>query len=391
MPIDAQSQYRLITSQSEFNTLCKHLGTLGVIALDTEFVRTRTLQPLLGLIQVFDGLNTYLIDPVELDDLSPFSELLTNPSVVKVLHACSEDLEVFLAHMQVTPAPIFDTQFAANLLGMGQTLGYAKLVEIECDIVLDKGESRTDWLARPLSDKQLHYAANDVIYLYQVYQKLCPKIVDKNLLELLYQELEALGVKKTAQLPADSAYLTFSNNWRLNEEQRYVLKKLAAWRLKFARERNMAINFVVKEAHLLTVATSLPKSKSQLSGLGLMPQEIRKHGDTLVGMVNQSLTQYRQAPENFHVPKIKRLNDLTHYKKVLGQLKELCIKLAAENRLTPEVLASKKQLNQLLKWWWFDLEETSAQGILPDLLLGWRRAVFEQSLLDLLGQPVKPI
>lgn len=393
MPIAAHTQYRLVTSQSEFETLCKHLRTLSVIALDTEFVRTRTLQPLLGLIQVFDGEQTFLIDPVELESLSSFSALLSDHSIVKVLHACSEDLEVFLAHMQVSPQPLFDTQFAANLLGMGMSLGYAKLVELECGVALDKGESRTDWLARPLSEKQLHYAANDVIYLYQVYQKLQPKTVENDFQSLVYAELEALSSKKAAQMPAEYAYLTFSNNWKLNEQQRFVLKQLAAWRLTVARERNIAINFVVKEAHLFAVSTALPKSKGQLSNLGLLPQEIRKHGDSLVGIVNQSLEKYRDAeePNLLQVPKIRRLNDVSHYKQSFGQLKQLCIELAKQRGIAPEILASKKQLNQLLKWWWFDLEETSVQGLMPDLLLGWRKSLMQEALTKLLGPPNKPI
>ena len=393
MPIDAHKQYRLITSQPEFETLCKHLSGLSIIALDTEFVRTRTLQPLLGLIQVFDGEQTYLIDPVELDSVASFSALLMDHGIVKVLHACSEDLEVFLAHMRVTPQPLFDTQFAANLLGMGASLGYAKLVELECDVMLDKGESRTDWLARPLSDKQLQYAANDVIYLYRVYHNLLPRIKEKNLLDIVYAEMVALSTKKAAQMPPEFAYLTFSNNWKLNEQQRFVLKQLASWRLTTARERNIAINFVIKEAHLFAVATALPKSKGQLNGLGLMPQEIRKHGETLIGIVNQSLSSYHQAatPNPYHVPKIKRLNDVANYKQRFSQLKQLCIELAQKNAITPEVLASKKQLNQLLKWWWFDIEETSVQDLMPDLLLGWRKKITQQALIDLLGPPNKPI
>lgn len=393
MPIDAQSQYRLITSQSEFETLCNHLSQLPVIALDTEFVRTRTLQPLLGLIQVFDGKQTYLIDPVNLDALAPFSALLSDKNIVKVLHACSEDLEVFLAHMQVTPAPLFDTQFAANLLGMGASLGYAKLVELECNVLLDKGESRTDWLARPLSDKQLQYAANDVIFLYQVYEKLLPEVNEKSVLNMLYAEMDALSTKKAAQMPAEYAYLSFSNNWKLNEQQRFVLKQLAAWRLTTARARNIAINFVVKEAHLFAVSVSLPKSKGQLNTLGLLPQEIRKHGDTLIGIVNQSLASYNNAeePNPYIVPKIKRLNDLAHYKQQFAQLKQLCVKVAEENGLTPEIIASKKQLNQLLKWWWFDIEETSVQGLMPDLLLGWRKLMMQEALIELLGPATKPI
>ncbi|MBT0587460.1 ribonuclease D [Alteromonas oceanisediminis] len=386
------THYRLITEQTDFEHLCAHLGTLSFFTLDTEFVRTRTLLPQLGLLQVFDGDRAYLIDPLGLTNLDAFARLLTNSDIVKVLHACSEDLEVFLAHLGVLPAPIFDTQYAANLLGMGPTLGYARLVELTCNVALDKGESRTDWLARPLSENQLHYAANDVIYLHDVYLQLSKQVDASGLRGLIYDELDALGQKKMANMPPAMAYLLIGNAWKLNERQRYVLKKLAAWRLNLARERNSAINFIIKESHLFALAQYLPSGKSQLSSqCGLLPQEVRKHGDTVVGLINQSLAKYDTEPHNCRVPPIQRLTELPQYKKTLSQLKALCGHIAERESLTTEVIASKKQLNQLLKWWWFDVEETSAQHLLPDLLMGWRKPLMAEPLLSLLGEPVRSI
>ncbi|MDM7860289.1 ribonuclease D [Alteromonas sp. ASW11-36] len=392
MQPEATQEYQLVESQKDFEVLCERLSHNTVLALDTEFVRTRTLLPQLGLLQVNDGDSTYLIDPIHLEDLTPFAQLLANESIVKVLHACSEDLEVFQSHLKVTPSPIFDTQFAANVLGMGPTLGYAKLVELICNTQIDKGESRTDWLARPLTNKQLHYAANDVIYLFQCYSDLAMKIDANNQRAMIYQELAVLAAKKAAMVPADYAYLTFGNVWKLNEQQRYVLKRLAAWRLTLARETNTAINFIVKEQHLLSVAMHLPRSKSKLSGLRvLLPQEIRKRGDQLIGIVNQAINAYNTNPDACAVPRVKRLADIPAYKKELAGLKALCQQIATEHAIAVELLASKKQLNQLLKWWWFELDETAVTGMLPDLLMGWRRPLFKQSLLSQLGKPIREI
>ena len=202
-------------------------------------------------------------------------------------------MEVFLSHFDVAPAPVFDTQFAANLLGMGPSLGYGRLVELECEITLDKGESRTDWLARPLTDKQLHYAANDVTYLYRLYTQLEPRVKELKLLDVLYQEMELLADKKAAKMPEKSAYLAIGNVWKLNPSQRFVMQKLAAWRLKMAREKDIAINFIIKEPHLLAVAMHCPRDKRQLTAMKiLLPQEIRRYADQLVGIVNQAMANW---------------------------------------------------------------------------------------------------
>lgn len=392
MAPETTTDYLLIESQRDFEALCEKLSHNNVLVLDTEFVRTRTLLPQLGLLQVNDGQSTFLIDPTYLDDVAPFARLLGDESIVKVLHACSEDLEVFQSHFNVTPAPIFDTQFAANVLAMGPTLGYAKLVELVCDIQIDKGESRTDWLARPLTDKQLRYAANDVIYLYQCYLDLAAEIDAINRREMIYQELATLAAKKAAILPVEYAYLTFGNVWKLNAKQRFVLQRLAAWRLTLARETDTAINFIVKEQHLVCVAMHMPRSKSKLSGMRvLLPQEIRKRGDQLIGIVNQAVHAYNTEPEACIVPRVKRLADMPIYKKQLASLKEQCQQVAAENGISVELLASKKQLNQLLKWWWFEIDETAVTGLLPDLLIGWRGQLFKQRALSQLGKPVREI
>jgi len=113
-------QYQLITTNEQLDNVCALAQQQSAVALDTEFVRTRTLTPHLGLIQLYDGHQLVLIDPIAIDNMQPFIDLLENKSLVKVLHSCSEDLETFLIAFNTIPEPVFDTQFAASLLDMGQ-------------------------------------------------------------------------------------------------------------------------------------------------------------------------------------------------------------------------------------------------------------------------------
>ena len=379
-------KYKLITDEKALRSVCEKAAEADAVAIDTEFVRTRTLTPLLGLLQMFDGENLVLIDPLAIDDLSPFVELMANPNVVKVLHSCSEDLETFLAAFGMVPAPIFDTQFAASVLDMGPTLGYARLVELMSNVVLDKGESRTDWLARPLREAQLSYAANDGLYLLPVYRQLAEKIAQVGKYEWVTQEIAALAEKKKAQVPLEQAYLHLKNLWRLTPEQLTVFRHLAAWRLKVARQKNLALNFVIREGQMFDIAVRMPVSRSALSRTeGLQPQTLRRYGDILINLVAEARELFEDTPADRKLVSIRRLIDFPEYKKNLAAVKRICAEVAQAQSVTEEVIASKKQINQLLKWQWFDLDETRSQGLLPDLLSGWRRPLLEVKLTSLLG------
>ena len=160
--------YQMITTNDELASLCEVTRDFPAIALDTEFVRTRTYYPQLGLIQMYDGKHVSLIDPLGITDWTPMRDLLLDTAVTKYLHAGSEDLEVFLNTFGVMPQPLIDTQILAAFSNRPLSWGFAAMVEEYTGLTLDKSESRTDWLARPLTERQLEYAAADVFYLLPI-------------------------------------------------------------------------------------------------------------------------------------------------------------------------------------------------------------------------------
>ena len=165
--------FEYIDNSEKLHDLITRLQTAEWIALDTEFIREKTYYPRLCLIQIASKDLLACIDPLALPDLQPFLDWLNDPKRLKVLHAAWQDLEIFhhLGRGQV-PSPIFDTQIAAAVLGLGDQLGYARLVEESLGVVLDKSQSRTDWARRPLTTAQLDYAIDDVRYLRDVYVKM---------------------------------------------------------------------------------------------------------------------------------------------------------------------------------------------------------------------------
>lgn len=362
--------YTLITDNQTLIDACNTDATL--LALDTEFIRTRTFYAKPGLYQLFDGKQTVLIDPVAVSDLSPLWRLLHDPARVCILHAGGEDLELLNHQSGALPTHIHDTQLAAAFLGLGSQLGFAPLVEKLLGVSLDKAHARTDWLARPLSTAQLNYAADDVIYLYPVYQKLMEQLAQKGLNGWFEQECERAALRRIESVDPTSVYLNIKNAWTLDRQALAILQKLCEWRFTEARRRDLAVNFVVKEAHLLRIAERAPLSMDDLARLDLDPMEIRRHGETLLSLVQQALS----APDNW--PElVKRLIDYPDYKAELKRIRSL-IDVAGEQAEIPgDVIASKRVIHQYLSWKW-RLEESS--DVTPILLQGWRKELLGSQL-----------
>lgn len=370
-------EFEIVTQSQRLAEICQQASTKPFLMLDTEFVRTRTLYARLGLIQMFDGETLALVDPVEIDDLTPLWDLLKNESVTKVLHACGEDLEVFQHYAGCMPTPMIDTQIMAAFLGYGLSTGFAKLVSDYLGIELDKGEARTDWMARPLSDKQLHYAAADVHYLLPLFEKLQAELSQTQWEDAAYQE-SALAVKKREKQPdAEKAYLDIKNAWQLNPKQLAILKMAAKWRLEEARKRDLAVNFVVKELSLWKLARFGLRSKDQMLKEEFDPREVQCHGGKLLRF---TYLADDLNPNEYPEP-VTRLMDYPGYKQIFKLLKDE-VKIASDKSgLMPEFLASKKQLNQLLSWKW---KKNAAPELKPDVLKGWRGELLEARFMSVI-------
>ncbi len=369
--------FELIVEQSQLEEICNKSRKASVLMLDTEFVRTRTLYPKLGLIQVYFGETVYLIDPLYLEDLTPFWDVLTDQAVLKVLHACSEDLEVFYHSSGIMPTPMIDTQIMAAFLGHGLSTGFAALVDQYIGVALDKGEARTDWCARPLTQKQLTYAAADVYYLYPLYTLLNEKIKAAGWQDALTHECQLMLTKRGKRPDPNIVYLDVNNAWQLNRKQLAVLKKLAAWRLREAQRRDLALNFVVKDLHIWKIARFNIRSLDKMAKEGFDRFEIERHGLKMIKM----LTEVDKMDPHLYPETIERLVDMPNYKLGMKEIKAVINQVAEELGLVSEFIASRKQIHNVLKWLWIKDEDQNKQ---PDLFQGWRYQYSEARLLPVL-------
>lgn len=368
--------YQFITTNTALEDVCKAASEVSQIALDTEFVRIRTYYPHLGLIQMYDGKQISLIDPLTITEWTPFVELLTNPAVLKYLHAGSEDLEVFSHQFGCVPTPMIDTQVVAAFLGYPISCGFATLVEKYEHIALDKSESRTDWLARPLTEKQCQYASGDVFYLLPLAKKLIAQAQEAGYMDAIVDECEMIAERRQETVSPELAYRDIGNAWQLRGQQLACLKMLAEWRLNQARARDMALNFVVREEHLWSVARYLPTSLAELDALSLSGQEIRCHGRRLLDFVAKAK---RIKDEDCPEP-IGNLIEQPNYKKAFKAIKTVIQEVSEGQRYNPELLASRRQINQLLNIHW------KIKTGEPELLSRWRKALLAEKITAILAQ-----
>ena len=361
--------FSLITTNTELSEICLLAQQQNIVALDTEFIRISTYFPKLGLIQLYDGKRVSLIDPLLITDFSPFVKLLADSHVLKVLHSCSEDLLVFLQEFNQLPTPMIDTQIMARFLGLGMSVGLAKLVQQYLNIKIDKGATRTDWIKRPLSKTQLQYAAGDVWYLLPLCRILQQELSQTPWLKAVKEDCELTLIKtyKLKERDANKAYLDIPNAWKLKPLELARLKVLATWRQNIAVKRNLALSYIVKSEHLWKVAKHNPRNIAEMLELGLTHNEIRIYGKKIL----QLLAQASQISPNNYPQKIVRISEDPRYKQTIRSLQEQVTALTPGG-LSPEIIASKRTLEELIKWVW---KKECSPNKLPELLIGWRKQI----------------
>ncbi len=347
-----------------------------VLALDTEFMRTDTFYPKFALLQICDGEKTWLIDPLGIDDLEPIRELLVKPDVIKVLHSCSEDLEVFRLVFECLPQPLYDTQVAAAMTGHGFSSGYSKLVKSLLGIELGKHETRSNWLQRPLSDSQCQYAAEDVYHLLPLYRHLQADGESLDRKGWLSEEMENILVSAKQSIPPEQQYRRIKGAGRLDRHSLAALQVLASWREKEARDRNKPRGHIVADRELLEIARHKPANKELLAGLEELRYRVsREYGEKIVEILATVSSNSDDYPEPFTPSPGREVRQL------VKSCRERLIGKAESMAIAPEVLAKRAVLEDLARSW------AEGKPRLPEILAGgWRREAIGNDLLHFIEQ-----
>ena len=363
-----------IDRDDQLAELCANWRLQAAIAVDTEFMRSETFYPIAGLLQIGDGKGCYLIDPLAINNNAPLRELMLDPAVTKVLHSCSEDLEVFQRWLDVVPAPIFDTQIAAAFAGLGFSLGYSSLVKTLLTIEIPKDETRSDWLQRPLSVAQLKYAALDVAHMLVVYGKLLQLLKANERLEWVKSDCADLVANARKADDFLDAYQKVGFAWKLRPQELAVLRDLCIWREREARARNIPRNRLIKEPSLWEIARKKVQDLALLPKVPDIPARTVKHdGETIVKIVVDALSSAETSwPARLDPPLAQSEGPL------MKALKSFVREFAEQQQIPAEVLIRKKDYEFIVR---SGMKGGTYQ--LPVRLQGWRFGLIGEGLLRL--------
>jgi ribonuclease D len=334
----------LIRTGAELAALARALAEAEWVALDTEFMRERTYYARLCLIQFATPQWLALVDPLALADLSALLAALGAPRPLKVLHAARQDLEVFHDLGGAVPAPLFDTQIAAALLGYDDQIGYGALVQELLGVRLEKGATRTDWAARPLTAEQLRYAQDDVRYLCQLYPRLNERLAARGRLAWLEEECARLADPALYRSDPARAWRRIKSAGRLPAAAQARLRALAAWRERTARAKNLPRGWVLRDASLLELARAAPRTPAALAALPeLEPQATKRFAAEILECLAAVPPEAPPAIEPEPAPLEPAERALVQ--SLLAELKAL----AEAEQLSPALLATRAEVEALVR------------------------------------------
>lgn len=342
------------------------------IGLDTEFIRERTYWPQLALVQIVIGdaqsePQILLVDPLAPGILEALTPILADEGIVKVMHSPSEDLVAFKHACGVVPKPLFDTQLAAALAGIGGGLGYQKLVEQLTGTTLAKGETRSDWLRRPLSPAQLEYAADDVRHLFEMHDQLEHRLAELGRSQWLAEDAERTVVNAENEGPERWPHASMRSAQFLERDAQLRLLRLLRWRDAYARDNDRPRSWILDNELAVALARNPPIDRAGLQRqLDAHPKAPRKLGDAVWNALGTPLPDEDQAPDATQAE--------TRDKQRLRKLQDAVAARSAELGLPDGVLASRRWLEALLD-----------RGEWPDALAGWRREALEPGIASLLA------
>jgi len=360
-----------VDNNEQLEELCDKWLDEPILAVDTEFMRSQTYYPIAGLIQLNDGKANYLIDPQAITDFFPLVDVFDNKGCLIFLHSCSEDLEVFQHTLGCIPHRIIDTQIACALSGYGFSVGYANAIHTALGIDLPKGETRSDWLKRPLSQAQLAYAALDVEYLYTLALKLKAGLEEANRWQWLLADCDELTDNYRANQMPELTYLRVKMAWRLNDRQLAILKTLCEWRETKAQVRDVPRNRIIKEHALMEIAKRQPTHLSQLRNIeGVAERMINSDGSTWLELVEVAVSLPKEA-----LPQVLPQPLTSGQNKILKRLRQAVEQVAEKNGVPVELIVKKKNYEAMVR------RLCSRKTVdLSEHLNGWRLTLVSEAL-----------
>ena len=360
-----------IDSQAELLAFVERARSSSLLAVDTEFLREKTYYPKLCLMQLATDDERVIVDPFAVDDLTVLRELFECDSIVKVFHAGYQDIEIILYDIGCVPHPLFDTQVAASLLGHMQQIGYGALVQSVCGVKLKKVDSFTDWSVRPLSESQLQYAEDDVVYLPRIYEAQRKALEDKGRLGWLEAEFRDMEKPDSYMTDERERFRRLKHFTQLSRRQMAAAREMTAWREIEARKRNVPRKWILTDEQIVESCKREPRTIDDLFMVrGMRERLTTRDAREVIELVRSALDS---APDTW--PDLPAAGRSEPNVDVQVDLLMAVVRIRArENDIAIPTLASHADLVAIARGHY--------EGV--DLLRGWRRDIVGAELVELL-------
>jgi len=363
------SQDLYIDTDAALAAFCQSLAEADTLAVDTEFIREKTYYSKLCLIQIATDTLVACIDPLAIKNIDPLLDILYDPNKLKLMHAARQDMEIFYFMRNQLPCPVFDTQIAATILGHGDQIGYSALIEEFSCIKLEKAHARTDWQQRPLQAAQLHYAADDVRFLIQIYPTIRDKLIELNRLDWPKEDFNTLCRPALYEISENTLWQRVSGHQRLKGNKLAIVQQLAVWREQQAKKHNRPRKWIMSDDLLIALAKQCPGSPAELNNIrGIPPRLIEQHQATLLDI----LARAAKLPQD-EWPVLKITRTTAEQDAVCDAAMALLRLRAAENKISASALATRKEIEKIVM----------GERDTP-LLHGWRAELAGNAILALL-------
>ena len=377
----------LIESSSDMDDILDHIANQSIIAVDTEFLRETTYYPKLALVQIATDSNVICIDPVAFDAKPALKKILLNKNITKIFHACSQDMEVLYYYLGEIPYNIYDTQIANAFLTDHHQIGYAALVENELGIQLDKSQTRTNWLQRPLTEKQIQYAGDDVLYLYQLHNILDDKLQQAEKKSWFAEECANLcDNKNNFDVDIEKLWRRVKGATKLSRNTLVIVQFIAEWREQLAQQKDRTRRKILADTVLIQLAFDKPETISQLDPIITShDRSLHRLNENEKQQLIQTIQSAQQSPESEWPD--NRYSVLDNQQKAeLKNLQRLINDKAEELSISSAIISSRKDLESLILINATASEtEKSTINTKLNIVQGWRLDCIGQELLDILS------
>lgn len=367
-----EQEYIFIQSNEELQKHCKAIKAgSDWMGFDTEFIGEKRYVPLLCLIQISSEIGNFLIDTLEFEDISPLTNLMADESILKITHAGENDYQLLYKLFKTLPKNVVDVQVAVGFLGDGYPSSFQKIAQKYARVRISKSQTVTDWSTRPIREKQIRYALNDVIFLKQIWMNLKKRLEKKNRLEWVIEECSRFCNEDNYSQDLVGDVLGNKIMHALKNKERLLNIRLHLWREEKAKTNNQSREKIFSSKTIPVVLKMINSGKQSLLSDRRIPDYIvKKHWDTLSRLYEAPETE----EERELLTRIKPLPDISEEQNILMDLLNQVFKfICAKNKVAGILLMPRSDFNKM---------KYEPGYVPPYLKRGWRKEILGADMVD---------